>query len=114
MLGVWQGSAAEQAEEMAPEGVKIVSGMHTVSAPILNNLGTEIDQDALLCGDDLEAKRKVARVLQEIDGLRCVDCGKLEQARNLEPLAALAISINANYRVHAGIRITGLPSGYWE
>ncbi len=33
MLGVWQGSAAQQAQEMAPEGVRVVSAFHTVSAP---------------------------------------------------------------------------------
>ena len=29
MLGVWQGSAAQQAKEMAPEGVRVVSALHT-------------------------------------------------------------------------------------
>ena len=32
MLGVWQGSAAQQAAEMVPEGVRVVSALHTVSA----------------------------------------------------------------------------------
>src|SRR3954452_237255 len=32
MLGVWQGSAAQQAAEMAPDGVRVVSALHTVSA----------------------------------------------------------------------------------
>ena len=31
-LGVWQGSAAQQAQEMVPEGVTVVSALHTVSA----------------------------------------------------------------------------------
>jgi 8-hydroxy-5-deazaflavin:NADPH oxidoreductase len=30
VLGVWQGSAAQQAAEMAPRGVTVVSGFHTV------------------------------------------------------------------------------------
>ena len=37
MLGVWQGSAAEQAAEMAPEGVRVVSALHTVSAASLTD-----------------------------------------------------------------------------
>ena len=32
-VGVWQGSAAQQAQEMAPEGVTVISALHTVSAP---------------------------------------------------------------------------------
>ena len=37
-LGVWQGSAAQQAQEMAPEGVRVVSAFHTVSAALLTDL----------------------------------------------------------------------------
>ena len=32
LLGVWQGSAAQQAAEMVPAGVRVVSALHTVSA----------------------------------------------------------------------------------
>ena len=38
MLGVWQGSAAQQALEMVPEGVRVVSALHTVSAASLGDL----------------------------------------------------------------------------
>ena len=50
-LGVWQGSAAQQAQEMVPEGVTVVAALHTVSAPILADLAAELDEDVLLCGD---------------------------------------------------------------
>ena len=30
-LGVWQGSAAQQAEEMVPDGVTVISALHTVT-----------------------------------------------------------------------------------
>jgi hypothetical protein len=114
MLGVWQGSAAEQALEMAPEGVRVVSALHTVSAASLADLEHPLDQDVLLCGDSHEDKRDVAKLLELIDGLRCVDCGRLEMARITESLTALLISVNARYKVHAGIRITGLRDPTWE
>ena len=38
MLGVWQGSAAQQALEMVPDGVRVVSALHTVSAASLSDL----------------------------------------------------------------------------
>src|SRR6266511_808623 len=44
-LGVWQGSAAQQAQEMVPEGVIVVAALHTVSAPTLGNSDAELDED---------------------------------------------------------------------
>lgn len=114
MLGVWQGSAAQVAEEMVPEGVKVVSALHTVSAASLTALDHELGQDVLVCGDSREDKRRAAQLLQRIDGLRCVDCGRLEMARIAESLTALMISINARHKTHAGIRITGLPDDEWD
>jgi NADPH-dependent F420 reductase len=107
-LGVWQGSAAQQAREMAPEGVGVVSALHTVSAALLADLDHRLDEDVLLCGDDRDHKRTVAGLIEQIDGLRPVDCGPLEMARILEQLTPLIISINVRHKVRAGIKITGL------
>jgi NADPH-dependent F420 reductase len=107
-LGVWQGSAAEQAQEMVPEGVRVVSGFHTVSAALLTDLDHELDEDVLICGDRREDKRRVGELVDRIEGLRAVDCGPLEMARVVEQLTALLISINVRNKVRAGIRITGL------
>jgi hypothetical protein len=114
MLGVWQGSAAQQALEMAPEGVRVVSALHTVSAASLSNLEHPLDQDVLVCGDSRADKREAASVIERIDGLRCVDCGRLEMARTTEALTALLIAVNARYKIHAGIRLTSLPDRLWE
>jgi 8-hydroxy-5-deazaflavin:NADPH oxidoreductase len=110
-VGVWQGSAAEQAQEMAPDGVTVVSALHTVSAATLSDLGHPLDEDVLVCGRKRDDKRRVAQVIEQVDGLRCVDAGPLEQARIVEPLTAMLIGINGRYKTHAGIRITGLPDG---
>jgi 8-hydroxy-5-deazaflavin:NADPH oxidoreductase len=114
MLGVWQGSAAQAAQEMVPEGVKVVSALHTVSAASLTDLDYALDQDVLICGDSREDKRRAALLIERIEGLRCVDCGRLEMARIAESMTALMISINAKHKTHAGIRITGLPDDDWE
>lgn len=113
MLGVWQGSAAQQAQEMVPEGVRVVSALHTVSAESLANLDQTLDEDVLVCGNHRDDKRVVAELLERIDGLRCVDCGRLEMARITESLTALMISINVRHKTHAGIKITGLPAERW-
>ena len=107
-LGVWQGSAAQQAEEMAPEGVRVVSAFHTVSAAHLTELDQPLDEDVLICGDRREDKAQLAELIDRIDGLRPVDCGRLEMARIVEQLTALIISINIRNKVRAGIKISGL------
>jgi 8-hydroxy-5-deazaflavin:NADPH oxidoreductase len=110
-LGVWQGSAAQQAQEMAPDGVTVVSALHTVSAPVLSSLERGLDEDVLICGDRRADKARVAPIIERIEGLRAVNAGALEMARIVEQLTPLMISINARYKSHAGIRITGLPEG---
>jgi 8-hydroxy-5-deazaflavin:NADPH oxidoreductase len=110
-LGVWQGSAAQQAQEMVPDGVTVISALHTVSAPAVADLDKALDEDVLVCGDRRADKARVAELVERIPGLRAVNAGSLEMARIAEQLTPLLISVNARYRSHAGIRITGLPEG---
>lgn len=114
MVGVWQGSAAEQAAEMVPEGVRVVSALHTVSAASLADPEHPLAQDVLICGDRRADKTEAALLLQRVEGLRCVDCGRLEMSRIAESLTALLIGVNSRYKAHAGIRLTGLPDPEWE
>ena len=109
LLGVWQGSAAQQAAEMVPAGVRVVSALHTVSAAVLRDPGQTLDEDVLVCGDKKADKREAAEMIERVPGLRCIDSGRLEQSRIAESLTALLIGVNARYKTHAGIRITGLP-----
>lgn len=113
VLSVWQGSAAQQAQEMVPAGVTVVSALHTVAAAHLTDLDYAFDEDVLVTSDDRDAKRRVAELIQLIPGLRPVDCGKLEMARLTEQLTALTIGINIRHKATAGIRITGLPDNLW-
>ncbi|HET8536540.1 MAG TPA: NADPH-dependent F420 reductase, partial [Solirubrobacteraceae bacterium] len=78
MLGVWQGSAAQQAQEMVPDGVTVVAALHTVGAPTLSDFEHELDEDVLVCGDRKADKARVARLIELIPGLRAVNAGPLE------------------------------------
>jgi len=114
-LGVWQGSAAQQAQEMVPEGVAVVATLHTIGAPTLADPEATFDEDILICGDRKADKARVARLVELIPGLRAVNAGPLEIARIVEQLTPLLISVNVRYKAHAGIKLTGLPDGdHWE
>ena len=108
-LGVWQGSAAQQAEEMVPEGVTVIAALHTVGAPTLSDFDHQLDEDVLVCGDKKADKARVARLIELIPGLRAVNAGSLEMARIVEQLTPMLISVNSRYKAHAGIKLTGLP-----
>ncbi|MGN6588166.1 MAG: NADPH-dependent F420 reductase [Solirubrobacterales bacterium] len=113
-LGVWQGSAAQQAQEMVPEGVTVIAAMHTLAAPVLANLDAELGEDVLVCGDKKADKARVAHLIELIPGLRAVNAGALEMARIVEQLTPMLISVNTRYKTHAGIQLTGLPDGdHW-
>jgi 8-hydroxy-5-deazaflavin:NADPH oxidoreductase len=113
-LGVWQGSAAQQAQELVPDGVTVVAALHTVGAPTLNDIDDELDEDILVCGDKKADKARVARLIELIPGLRAVNAGALEMARIVEQLTPMLISVNSRYKAHAGIKLTGLPdTDHW-
>ena len=113
LLGVPQGSAGLQAAEMVPDGVEVVSALHTVSAPVLKDLDHVLDEDIPVAGDSLEAKKRVAELIARIEGLRPVNAGRLEASKLIEGLTPLLIGINSRYKTHAGVRITGLPDELW-
>ncbi len=107
-LGVWQGSAAQQAAELVPKGVSVVAAFHNVSADLLNG-DDPLDCDVIVCSDDADAAQLTRELAAKIPGVRPVDGGKLENARIVEQITALLIGMNIRLKGHAGIRITGLP-----
>lgn len=109
---LWDGSAAQQAARLAPPGIPVVATFHLLSAEALARLEQPLDCDALICGDNAEAKATVSQLAQMIPGVRAIDAGPLENARYLESSAALLIALNLRHKVsHSGIRITGLGLG---
>lgn len=85
----------------------VVAGLHSLAA---RNLGGDAppEEDALVCGDDPEAKAIVLELAERITAGRAIDCGPLASARALEGLTAVIVNINKRYKAHAGIRVTGV------
>lgn len=111
-LGVWEGSAAQQAAKLLPPHTKIASAFHNVVAESLQDISRDVDSDVIVCGDSQETRNTVMELAKKIPGVRPIDGGRLENSRIVEQITALLIGINIRYKVKdAGIRITGLPSG---
>jgi len=112
-LGVWQGSAAQQAAELVPKEVSVVAAFHNLSAELLNG-DAPLDCDVIVCSDDPDAGQLTRGLAGKLPGVRAIDGGKLENARIVEQITALLIGLNIRHKGHAGIRITGLPSSAYR
>jgi NADPH-dependent F420 reductase len=111
-LGVWEGSAAQQAAKLLPPHTKIASAFHNVVAESLQDISRDVDSDVIVCGDSQEVRKVAMDLAMKIPGVRAIDGGRLENSRIVEQITALLIGINIRYKVkNAGIRITGLPTG---
>lgn len=101
------GSAAEEAAVLLPNAT-IVSAFHHLDAKQLQKVDTPMQGDVVVCGDDKQAKAKVIELAEEINYVRGLDGGSLQNSRYTEQLTVLLISINRIYKAHSGIRVTGV------
>lgn len=102
-----EGSAAQIAQNLLGEGVRVVSAFHNVGAAKLHS-GGRADCDVLVFGNDKEAREAVIELAGAV-ATRGVDGGVLANSAAAEALTSVLIGINRRYKVPgAGIRITGL------
>lgn len=106
LLTVTEGSAAQQEQALLP-GATIVAAFQNLSAKKLLKGGT-LDADVVVCADDKEARTRVMKLAEMIDGVRGVDGGALANAQMVEGITVLLVSINRAYKTQAGIRIAGI------
>lgn len=108
VLQVDEGSAAQQAQALAPKA-RVTAAFHHVSAVRLADPAvTDLDQDVLVLGDDRAAIDTVIGLAGALPGVRGIYAGRLRNARQVEGLTANLIAINRRYKAHAGLRITDL------
>jgi hypothetical protein len=102
-----EGSAGEYIQRRLP-GARVVSTLKTNSAASLARLGSPIDGDILVCGDDSDARAAVSALLTSVDA-HVVDVGSLAMARHIEHAAALLLNLNRRLKASTSLRIIGLP-----
>jgi hypothetical protein len=81
----------------------VAAGLHTVAA---SSVGAP--QDALVCGDDADAKALALELASRVVAGRAIDAGPLRNARALEGLTGVIVAVNKRYKAHAGVTLTGL------
>lgn len=102
-----EGSAAQIAQRLLGENVKVVSAFHNVGAAKLH-AGGRADCDVLVFADDKDARATVVELANAV-GRRGVPGGPLANSAAAEALTSVLIWINRNQKVlGAGIAITGL------
>ena len=106
-LEVDAGSAAQEAQELLPNS-QVVAAFQNVSAEELQEPGTVMEGDVVVCSDHAEAKALVMDLVRKIPDLRPVDGGGLANAKYVEQITPLLVNINRIHKIHAGIRIVGL------
>lgn len=102
------GSAGQIAQDLLGESVQVVSAFQNVAAHHLQE-GHGIECDVLVTGDDKEARGRVIELV-EAAGMRGFHAGPIANAAAAEALTSVLITINRQYKCHAGISITGPDS----
>jgi 8-hydroxy-5-deazaflavin:NADPH oxidoreductase len=107
--GVLPGESAQSIAERTQAILRapVAAGLHSLAAASLAR--GKAEGDALVCGDDAEAKRLALELAAAVVTGRALDAGPLASARVLEGMTAVIVNLNKRYRGHAGVRITGLP-----
>ena len=102
-----EGSATEAAQAILGSDVPVIGALHNVSATTLNNLDWDINCDVLVCGNSLDARKKVIELIKKID-VKAYNVGDAQSARCVEALTPILIRLNISKMVpfsHSGIQI---------
>ena len=98
------GSAAQEAQNLLGEDVRVVSAFQNVAAHHLQ-ADHDIDCDVLVSGNNVDA-REVVIGLAADGGMKAWHAGPINNAAAAEALTSILIQINKREKAHSGIRIT--------
>ena len=102
-----EGSAAEIAQNILGDDVKVVSAFQNISAELLQS-DKEIDCDVLVCGNKKEWRQEVIDLVNTL-GMKGWHAGMLPNSAAVEAMTSVLISINKHHAIsHSGIKVTGL------
>ena len=97
-------SLAERIQDVVQ--APVTAGLHSIAAASLADSPPE--EDALICGDDVDAKTLALELAAKVVAGRALDAGPLASARALEGMTAVIVNLNRRYKGHAGVRVSGI------
>jgi len=74
----------------------------------MENLDSDLDADVVIFSDDAAARETVAKVVDDMPGLRAVIAGSMSLASAVEAFTAVCISINIRHKAHSYVKLSGL------
>lgn len=99
------GCAAMEIQGLLPDGVKLVSAFHNVSAKKLADINNKLDMDVFICGDNEEANNVVSDLVKDIPGLNPMLAGPLEVSCMVESITPLLVNLaKFTKKKHLGIK----------
>ena len=102
-----EGSAAEIAQNILGDDVRVVSAFQNISAELLQS-DKEIDCDVLVCGNKKEWRQEVIDLVNTL-GMKGWHAGMVPNSAAVEAMTSVLISINKHHSIsHSGIKVTGL------
>ena len=102
-----EGSAAEIAQNILDDDVRVVSAFQNISAELLQS-DKEIDCDVLVCGNKKEWRQEVIDLVNAL-GMKGWHAGMLPNSAAVEAMTSVLISINKHHAIsHSGIKVTGI------
>ena len=102
-----EGSAAEIAQNVLGDDVRVVSAFQNISAELLQS-DKEIDCDVLVCGNKKEWRQEVIDLVNTL-GMKGWHAGMLPNSAAVEAMTSVLISINKHHAIsHSGIKVTGI------
>ena len=106
-IPVAEGSAALEAQAALPAST-VVAAFQTISAQDLLMPEMPVDSDVVVCADNSGARDQIIKLAEEIDGVRAINGGGLQNACYVENIAVLLLNINRIYKARSAIKIMGI------
>lgn len=102
-----RGSVAAHVQAAVPR-CRVVAAFHHLPAKELGHLGSPIDSDVLICGDDKDAIRVTSEIVAKIPGCRPLDAGELSNAMAIEAFTSVLLQLNVRYKTRVAPKLTGI------
>lgn len=87
------GSVTQLAASTAPEGTSVAGAFHNLAAGRLAALDADLDWDVPIVASDDAAREAVVSLVEDVEGLRPLVAGDLDNAPEIEGLTPLLINL---------------------